>query len=98
MRKLTQEALAALVEVDPESISRFERGTVVPSLATLESISIALNVGLADIFDRVSLNQGAMTERLSRAMEGLQEADQVLLLDFLDNLAARLKAHTAKTS
>lgn len=48
---LTQEALAERVKVAPETISRLERGTTVPSLKTLERIAEAMGADLKDLFD-----------------------------------------------
>jgi len=46
---LSQKELAVLVDVDGESISRFERGTVVPSLHRLERVAKSLNMGVGDL-------------------------------------------------
>ena len=48
---MTQEQLAASVNVATETISRLERGVSMPSLMTLEKISHALHSPLNDPFD-----------------------------------------------
>ena len=48
---MTQEQLAASVNVATETISRLERGVSMPSLMTLEKISHALHSPLKDLFD-----------------------------------------------
>jgi len=50
-RGITQERLAASVNVATETISRLERGVSMPSLITLEKISHALHSPLKDLFD-----------------------------------------------
>ncbi len=50
-RGMTQERLAAYVNVATETISRLERGVSMPSLITLEKISHALHSPLKDLFD-----------------------------------------------
>lgn len=50
-REFTQEKLAELVNVATETISRLERGVSIPSLKTLEKISLTLHVSLKDFFD-----------------------------------------------
>jgi transcriptional regulator with XRE-family HTH domain len=50
-REITQERLAELTNVTPETISRLERGVSIPSIKTLEKISQALHTSLKDIFD-----------------------------------------------
>lgn len=90
-KQFTQAALAELVGVDNESISRFERATVIPSLTTLEKIAIELDVGLADLFIGVSTHESAIRQRISTMLSELSHEDQVFLLDILSNLAGRLK-------
>jgi len=48
---ITQERLAASVNVATETISRLERGVSIPSLATMERISHALHCPLKEFFD-----------------------------------------------
>ena len=50
-REITQERLAELINVTPETISRLERGISIPSIKTLEKISHALHTSLKDLFD-----------------------------------------------
>lgn len=50
-REITQERLAASINVATETISRLERGVSIPSLATLERISRALHCPLKELFD-----------------------------------------------
>lgn len=50
-RELTQSQLAELVDVSTETISRLERGVSIPSLKTLEKISISLHANLKYLFD-----------------------------------------------
>ena len=56
-REITQEQLAKSANVVPETISRLERGIAIPSLRTLEKISLALHTTLKDLFDFEHLNQ-----------------------------------------
>lgn len=62
MRKkcgLSQEKLAELLNIDPNSVSRIECGVHYPSLDTLEKISNILNVEMGDFF----LNKNTDTVR-----------------------------------
>jgi transcriptional regulator with XRE-family HTH domain len=47
---LTQAALAEMVDVTTETISRLERGAVIPSLERMEQVGAALNVELFELF------------------------------------------------
>jgi DNA-binding XRE family transcriptional regulator len=50
-RKMTQEDVAKLIEIDPKSISRIERGEFAPSLDTIEKIAYSLSVEIKDLFE-----------------------------------------------
>jgi transcriptional regulator with XRE-family HTH domain len=90
-KQLTQAALAEKIGIDPESISRFERGAVIPSLTTLEKIGIILDVGMADMFAGVSTHERAIHLRIGTILAELSKDDQLFLLDSMTNLADRLK-------
>ena len=49
-QKLTQEALAELVGIDPKNISKIENGNNYPSAETLTAIATALNVDIYELF------------------------------------------------
>jgi transcriptional regulator with XRE-family HTH domain len=48
---MTQEQLAAVVKLEPITISRFERGARALSIANTAAVAGALGVGLARLFD-----------------------------------------------
>ncbi|HUW76621.1 MAG TPA: helix-turn-helix transcriptional regulator [Gallionella sp.] len=48
---LSQERLAELLEISPNSVSRIECGVHYPSLDTLENISIILQVEMREFFE-----------------------------------------------
>jgi transcriptional regulator with XRE-family HTH domain len=71
--RLTQEELAERVGVTTETVSRLERGAVVPSLARLEAVASALGVELVDLFrvlDRESQKDRAMNRLLAAVRRG----------------------------
>lgn len=47
---LSQEQFAELIGIDPNSVSRIERGVHYPSLDTLEKISTVLKLEMRDLF------------------------------------------------
>jgi len=51
LRQLSQEKMAEKVGVEPKQISRIEGGKSYPSMDTLESIAVALNVEMKDLLD-----------------------------------------------
>ncbi len=87
--KLTQNDLAGLVEVDAETVSRFERGVSLPSLERLSVIADALDVGISDLLAEASTLRGDHARRLCTILESLAVADQRLLMDFAQLLQRR---------
>lgn len=74
---LTQDKVAGRVGLDTESISRFERGKTLPSLATLERLAIGLETTVADLLSEYPGSAYAPAERigglLAQMEPGLQE-------------------------
>lgn len=71
-RHLTQEELAARVDISPTHVSVIERGTKIPRLDTFVAIANALEVSgdalLLDVVDHAAESQAS---DLSAALEGL---------------------------
>ncbi len=87
--KLTQDDLAGLIEVDAETVSRFERGISLPSLERLWVIADALDVGMTDLLAVTSTLSNDQARSLATIMEGLTAADQRLLMEFAQLLQRR---------
>lgn len=96
-QKVTQEQLAELVAVTPESISNIERGVSVPSVRTLGLIAERLHVSLAALLD-IDTRAPQATRRRLDAQEKLREIVARLGDDALEalvghaELVARLQA------
>ena len=71
-RHLTQEELAARIDISPTHVSVIERGTKIPRLDTFVAIADALEVSgdalLLDVVDHAAESQAS---DLSAALEGL---------------------------
>ena len=71
-RHLTQEELAARIDISPTHVSVIERGTKIPRLDTFVAIANALEVSgdalLLDVVDHAAESQASA---LSAALEGL---------------------------
>lgn len=52
-RRLSQEALALLSEINRTYLGGIERGENSPSLETIQKLSIALNIELSEIFRKM---------------------------------------------
>ena len=91
---LTQAQLAERVGVTVETISRLERGLVMPSLARLEQIALALGLRLADAFEDagpVSAEERSVARLLS--IVRARSADDIdLIADVAEQFLRRLDA------
>jgi transcriptional regulator with XRE-family HTH domain len=88
-KNLTQDDLAGMVEVDAETISRFERGTSAPSIERLFELCQALDVGVGDLLSVASHLAGDRVQQLAATMQTLEERDQKLVVDFASLLQRR---------
>ena len=71
-REITQESLAAYVDLATETISRLERGVSIPSLATLERISHVLHISLKDLFDFEYPQKSALENEIDKLIAYLK--------------------------
>lgn len=71
-KRLTQEQLAGLVERTPEALSNIERGHSVPSLDTLEKLSIHLDVPIAEFFEAAKAMVGKSPRRVGLETDARQ--------------------------
>jgi len=82
IKKLTQEQLAEMVDVDPKHLSRIEVGGSYPSIDTLVKLAAALKYEVMDFFDfehRVK-DKKELMESIGRLLkEAHQEQLRVIL-------------------
>ncbi|HJT50537.1 MAG TPA: helix-turn-helix transcriptional regulator [Nitrosospira sp.] len=90
-RAFTQAFVAERVGVDAETISRFERGAVTPSLATLESLCAVLECSWAELLDGVSTNSKTIGAEVLQCLAPLSEEDRLFLLEQVKVWARHLK-------
>ena len=87
---LTQSELAEKLDVEQETISRFERGATLPPLGRLADIADALSLPLEDLLRSGSPRLEDTAQAIARAMEHLSDADQRMVGDIVQQLCARL--------
>ena len=83
---MTQAALAEQMKMEPESISRFERGATLPSLATLEELSLVLKSTIADLLAECPSVSYKEEQRLAALLSPLSPRDRSALLDVLESI------------
>ncbi len=69
-RHRTQAALPEWMEVDTETISRFQRGATLPSLLTLEKLSQCLRVGVGEMLAESSGRPDDQAPSSARGAQG----------------------------
>jgi transcriptional regulator with XRE-family HTH domain len=89
----TQAYLAEQMKLEPESISRFERGATLPSLTTLELLARKLNVSIADLLAEYSGAAYSEAQRISGWLSKLQPDAKKTVLDGLQKICALLDRH-----
>ena len=86
-RHLTQEELAARIDISPTHVSVIERGTKIPRLDTFVAIANALEVSgdalLLDVVDHAAESQAS---DLSAALEGLPREEKRRILKVVRTL------------
>ena len=86
-KNLTQEDLAALVEISPTHVSVIERGTKIPRMDTFVAIANVLEVSadslLVDVVDHAA---NSVASELSAAVENLPHNEKMHILKVIDVL------------
>ena len=87
---LTQAECAEKVGVATETISRFERGAAVPSLARIEKVAGVLGVGLHELFIfREGTPKDEAVERLMARVRSREAQDIEVVADIAERVFRR---------
>lgn len=94
---LTQEQVAVELKVEPETISRFERGATLPSISTLERIAEILGTTMGELLEEVEPRQFTEAEQLAALLRPLSDSDRAHAREILEKLSTHLsKRETSK--
>ena len=89
-KNMTQEDLAARIDISPTNVSVIERGTKIPRVDTFVSIANVLGVSadelLVDVVDRASVG---VASELSAAIEALPHEEKMRVLKVVSALIDR---------
>lgn len=88
---MTQGEMAEQIGVEPETISRIERGVTLAPLSRLSDIADVLSCPLSDLLRDGSPRPSDRAQSLSALLQHLPEADILLIFDFIERLSIRLK-------
>ncbi len=87
---LTQNQLAERLGVEPETVSRFERGSSLPSLKRLIALSEVLDVGVHRLLSLSSPLAKDQCHELEAMLTKLAPNDRTLVLSIVKTLSERL--------
>lgn len=87
----TQAMLAERLGMEPESISRFERGATLPSLATLEELAAILNATIAGLLAECPEEAYTEAQRISALLSDLAPEARAGVLDVVERVCGLLK-------
>lgn len=67
-KRMTQAEVAQRIDVDAETVSRFERGTVTPGLMTLERVCAVLGCTWTDVLEEASTEPEQVGPDIARSL------------------------------
>lgn len=98
---MTQEQLANAIDIDPVTLSRFERGVALPSLPRLFQLAHTLGVTASILLGESDAKNFSKSDRIAALLEPLNEAEQSyalgLVANFCSFLAERKKHQEGRT-
>ena len=88
---VSQQHVAELLGIEPESVSRIENGVIAPTLARLRQFSRAYGCSLAAIVGQASDQLPDIVRRIGKELEGLPDSDRVFVAEQAVATARHLK-------
>ena len=92
---LTQETVAEKLGIDTGSLSRMERGIIMPSVPMLDRMADELDVALWQLIDSAPLSSVTMSENISTLLKKLTPNDRKFLLTQIEMWVQRLSSSSA---
>ncbi|MBU9187016.1 helix-turn-helix domain-containing protein [Burkholderia gladioli] len=97
-RGMTQAKLAEMIDLEQEAISRWERGTRMPTLHRLQQLSDALDCSVDQLLQRGSKRPDDQLAMIADALGGLDGDERELVVNFVQQFTDMLKAkHSPKS-
>lgn len=94
--KRTQEDVAEKLGIDTGSLSRMERGIILPGIPMLDRISNELGVTLWRLLGTASLSSAALTEHINFLLEQLDLPERRFLLEQIEGWGKQLVSMSKK--
>lgn len=97
MANRTQADVAEKLGIDTGSLSRMERGIVMPSIPMLDRIADELGVALWQLLGTASSSSIVMAENIVSQLEKLNQAERLFLLEQIEGWVDKLSALSPST-
>ncbi|KGD47219.1 helix-turn-helix family protein [Burkholderia pseudomallei] len=81
-----------MIELEQEAVSRWERGTRVPTLHRLQQLSDALGCSVDQLLQRGSKRPNDQLAMIADALSGLDDDERALVVNFVQQFADMLNA------
>ena len=94
--KRTQEDVAEKLDIDTGSLSRMERGIILPGIPMLNRIADELRVSLWQLLKDTSLSPVTLTENIQSLLEQLDLPERRFLLEQIEGWVNQLVAMSKK--
>ena len=89
---MSQQQVAELVGIEPESVSRIENGVIAPTLARLRQFAIIYSCSLEVIVAQASDQASDIAKKLAGELQDLPEADRTFVADQAILIARHIKS------
>lgn len=91
LKGITQGQVAEQIGVEPETISRIERGVTLAPVSRLSDIADVLDCPLSDLLRDGSPRISDRAQSISAQLQHLSETDIKLLVELLEKLSSRFR-------
>lgn len=88
---MTQAQLAEAIQVEKETVSRFETGALTPTLGRLEHIADTLQIPIGGLFRAPSDKSQDQAEDIAQMMSGLPKKERALVIQIVRDLTTLLR-------
>lgn len=88
---LTQDQVAEALRIGTEAVSRMERGITMPTVQRLAELAEVYGCGIDELLIASSTRTGDQAELISQILHTLPEADRAMIVEVVQQIAARLK-------
>lgn len=80
---MTQEELAIALDVDPMTVSRFERGVTLPSLVTIQQLAGVFGVSMAQMLEDAPSQDSSDTQVIAALLKNLSRGERDFVIETL---------------